>query len=165
MGLSYQLDMAREGVTSVLPTGDAPVVIHELDPDEEVLIALGYRQEFKREFTVWSSFCVSFSILGLLPSVAATLGYSLGYLHPWLMLTSRYAGTGGMVWGWIIASVMIQFVAASMAEICSSMPTAVYLACLSLLTEGGSLLRIGCSCPGRMGTVGCCPNLLSISSN
>lgn len=30
-----------------------------------------------------------------------------------------------MVWGWIIASVMIQFVAFSMAELCSSMPTAV----------------------------------------
>jgi hypothetical protein len=129
--------MARERVTSVLSTGDASVFDHGLDPDEEVLIALGYRQDFKRDFTVWSSFCVSFSILGLLPSVAATLGYSLGYSHPCLMLTSRYAGTGGMVWGWIIASVMIQFVAASMAELCSSMPTAVSLVYLSVLTERG----------------------------
>src|SRR5271169_2644443 len=87
MGLSYQLDMAREQVTSVLSTGDAPVVHHELDPDEEVLVALGYRQDFKRKFTVWSSFCVSFSVLGLLPSVAATLGYSLGYLYPFLLYT------------------------------------------------------------------------------
>jgi amino acid transporter len=31
-----------------------------------------------------------------------------------------------MVWGWLIASVMIQFVAFSMAELCSSMPTAVF---------------------------------------
>lgn len=35
-----------------------------------------------------------------------------------------------MLWGWIIASIMTQFVGASMAELCSSMPTAVmsYLA-------------------------------------
>ena len=79
MGLSYQLDMPRERVTSVFSTGDAPVVDHKLDPDEELLVALGYRQDFKRKFTVWSSFCVSFSVLGLLPSIAATLAYSLGY--------------------------------------------------------------------------------------
>lgn len=72
--------MVSEKVTSVLPTGDAPVVEHQLDADEEVLAALGYRQDFKRKFNVWSSFCVSFSVLGLLPSVAATLGYSLGYV-------------------------------------------------------------------------------------
>ena len=34
-----------------------------------------------------------------------------------------YAGTPGMVWGWIIAMVFIQCVAMSMAELCSSMPT------------------------------------------
>jgi amino acid transporter len=34
-----------------------------------------------------------------------------------------YAGTAGMVWGWIIAMLFIQCVAAAMAELCSSMPT------------------------------------------
>ena len=34
-----------------------------------------------------------------------------------------YAGTPGMVWGWLIAMVFIQCVAMSMAEICSAMPT------------------------------------------
>jgi hypothetical protein len=76
---SYLLDLSKEHVTSVFRKGDEPVVDHPLDADEEVLIALGYRQDFKRKFTVWSSFCVSFSVLGLLPSVAATLAYSLGY--------------------------------------------------------------------------------------
>ena len=46
--------------------------------DEQILFQLGYRQEFRRKFTVWSSFCLSFSSLGLLPSVAAILAYSLG---------------------------------------------------------------------------------------
>lgn len=34
-----------------------------------------------------------------------------------------YAGTAGMVWGWIISMVFIQCVAMSMAELCSAMPT------------------------------------------
>ena len=34
-----------------------------------------------------------------------------------------YAGTPGMVWGWLIAMFFIQCVAFSMAELCSSMPT------------------------------------------
>lgn len=34
-----------------------------------------------------------------------------------------YAGTAGMVWGWIIAMVFIQCVAMAMAELCSAMPT------------------------------------------
>lgn len=41
--------------------------------DEATLVALGYRQEFKREFSAWTSFSVSFSVLGLLPSTASTL--------------------------------------------------------------------------------------------
>lgn len=34
-----------------------------------------------------------------------------------------YAGTAGMVWGWLIAVAFINCVAMSMAELCSSMPT------------------------------------------
>ena len=74
-------------ISSICPTNMSRVCFERvtsllliaLDADEEVLITLGYRQDFKRKFTVWSSFCVSFSVLGLLPSVAATLAYSLGY--------------------------------------------------------------------------------------
>lgn len=75
---SFRVDVSHEPVTPVFVDGDAPVVDHKLDADEEVLVALGYRQDFKRKFTIWSSFSVSFSVLGLLPSVAATLAYSLG---------------------------------------------------------------------------------------
>lgn len=96
-------------------------------PDEETLYALGYKQEFKREFSLWTTFCVSFAVLGLLPSFASTLSYGMGY-----------AGTAGMVWGWIIAMVFIQCVAASMAELCSSMPTSggLYYAAAVLAPEG-----------------------------
>ena len=80
-----------------------------------------------RDFSLWSSFSVSFSILGLLPSIAATLTYDLGY-----------SGPAGSVWGWIVGGILIQAVAFSMAELCSSMPTAggLYYASAVLAPEG-----------------------------
>jgi hypothetical protein len=57
-----------------------------VDHDEKILLSLGYKQEFKREFSLWTSFCVSFAVLGLLPSFASTLYYGMGY-----------AGTAGML--------------------------------------------------------------------
>jgi len=104
--------VAQEQVTSVLRGDEVPVYDREFTADEEVLAALGYKPEFKREFSLWTSFCVSFAVLGLLPSFAATMYYAMGY-----------AGTPGMVWGWLIATSFIQCVALSMAELCSSMPT------------------------------------------
>ncbi|KAH8654070.1 amino acid transporter-like protein [Tricladium varicosporioides] len=108
-------------------TGDHAVIDHQADSDEEILVALGYKQEFKRDFSIWSSFSVSFSCLGLIPSIASTLGYNLGY-----------SGTAGSVWGWIVAGSLIQCVALSMAELCSSMPTAggLYYASAVLAPEG-----------------------------
>jgi amino acid transporter len=73
-----------------------------------VLCAFGHSRRH-RDFSVWESFSVSFAVLGLLPSVASTIGYSLGY-----------SGTGGAVWGWLVASACIQATAYSMAELCSS---------------------------------------------
>jgi amino acid transporter len=95
--------------------------------DDKTLGALGYKQEFKRDFTVLESFSVSFSVLGLLPSVASTIGYSLGY-----------SGTAGAVWGWLISATIIQATAFTMAELCSSMPTAggLYYAAAVLAPEG-----------------------------
>jgi Amino acid permease len=104
--------VAETPVTSVLTGNEHVVFDRELTADEEVLAALGYKPEFKREFSLWTSFCVSFAVLGLLPSFASTLYYGMGY-----------AGTAGMVWGWLIAMVFIQCVAMGMAELCSSMPT------------------------------------------
>lgn len=115
-------------VTSVFQnTGDHAVIDRQVNTDEEILVSLGYKQEFKRELSIWSSFGVSFSCLGLLPSIASTLGYNLGY-----------SGTAGSVWGWLVAGILIQFVAFAMAELCSSMPTAggLYYASAVLAPEG-----------------------------
>jgi hypothetical protein len=65
-----------------------------------------FRPEFRREFSLWTSFCVSFAVLGLLPSFASTLYFGMGY-----------AGTAGMVWGWIIAMLFIQCVAMGMGTL------------------------------------------------
>lgn len=43
--------------------------------DDKILVALGYKPEFRREFNLWTTFCVSFAFLGLLPSYASTLYY------------------------------------------------------------------------------------------
>ncbi|KAG9231779.1 amino acid transporter-like protein [Amylocarpus encephaloides] len=111
---THTVDESKLRVTSVLrANGTHAVIDHVADSDEEILAALGYKQEFKRDFSIWSSFSVSFSILGLLPSIASTLGYNLGY-----------SGIAGAVWGWVVAALFIQCVAFAMAELCSSMPTA-----------------------------------------
>ena len=72
---SQRKSIAKEQVTSVLQGDDLPVYDREYTADEEVLAALGYKAEFKREFSLWTSFCVSFAVLGLLPSFASTLYY------------------------------------------------------------------------------------------
>ena len=166
----HTIDAKDLHVTSIFAqTGERAVIDHAVDKDEEVLIALGYLPEFKRcrlpmllfsyshslysllllpplipltrllhrDFSLWSSFSVSFSVLGLLPSIASTLGYNFGY-----------AGPAGAVWGWVVAGILIQFVALSMAELCSSMPTAggLYYASAVLGPEGwGPLCAwVGC---------------------
>lgn len=72
---SSQHDVEHPPVTSVLAEGDVPYADHAMDADEQVIVALGYKQEFKREFSLWTTFCVSFAVLGLLPSFASTIYY------------------------------------------------------------------------------------------
>ena len=40
-----------KGVTSVLGDGEVVITDRALTADEEILLALGYKPEFKREFT------------------------------------------------------------------------------------------------------------------
>ena len=47
---------------------------------------LGYKQELRRNFSMIEVFGIAFSIMGLLPSIASTLTYSIP------------AGSVGMVW-------------------------------------------------------------------
>ncbi|KAI0886173.1 amino acid transporter [Annulohypoxylon maeteangense] len=99
-------------VTTVFADGDVPDHLAEMSEDEAALAALGYKQEFKREFSAWTTFAVSFAVMGLLPSIATTMVYGLGY-----------AGPAANTWGWLLSVFFILCVACSMAELASSMPT------------------------------------------
>ncbi|KAF1998360.1 amino acid transporter [Amniculicola lignicola CBS 123094] len=90
-------------------TGVAEGLANEDDAAD--LAKLGYKQELKRNFTMMEIFGIAFSIMGLLPSIASTLAYSLP------------AGPAGLVWGWFVASAFIFFVGLAMADLGSAMPT------------------------------------------
>lgn len=47
---------------------------------------MGYKQELKRQYSTVQVFAIAFSIMGLVPSIASTLSFSLP------------AGPVGMVW-------------------------------------------------------------------
>ncbi|KAJ7099292.1 amino acid/polyamine transporter I [Mycena belliarum] len=57
--------------------------------DEALLARLGYKQEFKRDFSRLELFGLSFTIVGVVQSIAAVLLFSI-----------PYGGLVGMVWGW-----------------------------------------------------------------
>jgi hypothetical protein len=62
----------------------------ELDKDNALLASLGYKAELKREFTALEVFGLAFSIMGLLPSIASTLVYSMPAGGPVGMVCSIY---------------------------------------------------------------------------
>ena len=95
------------------PADSVPTYDHGLanDDDAAVLAKLGYKQELRRNFTMIEVFGIAFSIMGLLPSIASTLAYSIP------------AGPVGMVWGWFLAAGLIFVVGLAMADLGSAMPT------------------------------------------
>lgn len=109
--VTSQLRVDSLGLQSVLSNQDIVLNIdHQIGSDEAQILALGYKQEFKREFSLLSIFSVSFSVLGLLPSVAATFEY-------------QQLVIGASPVPWIIAIIGVTCVAYSMAEVASAFPT------------------------------------------
>jgi Amino acid permease len=80
-----------------------------------------------REMGFIAIFSVSFSMLGLLPSIASVLSVNLAE-----------SGPAGALWSWLFAGVLIQAVVVSMAELASSMPTngGLYYAAAQLAPKG-----------------------------
>ncbi|KAK7998969.1 gaba permease [Apiospora marii] len=72
---------------------------------------MGYQQELKRNYRAVEIFGIAFSIMGLMPSIATTLSFSL------------LAGPAGMVWSWFVASGCIFVVGLAMADLGSAYPT------------------------------------------
>jgi hypothetical protein len=67
---------------------------------------LGYKQELRRHYSTIQIFAVAFSIMGLLPSIASTLSFSMP------------AGPVGMVWVMIIRAEISGFVANWLYRVC-----------------------------------------------
>ncbi|KAF8443051.1 amino acid transporter [Boletus edulis BED1] len=84
--------------------------------DNALLRNLGYKSEFKREFSLLETISFSLSIM------AVSCGTTTGYSYPLLS-----GGHFAMVWGWFIPCIFVTCVAASMAELASSMPTSAGL--------------------------------------
>ncbi|KAI1916999.1 GABA-specific high-affinity permease [Ophidiomyces ophidiicola] len=85
--------------------------MEKLDQDANALAAMGYKEELRRHYSTIQVFAIAFSIMGLLPSIASTLSFSLP------------GGPAAMVWSWFIASGFIFTVGLAMADLGSSLPT------------------------------------------
>jgi amino acid permease (GABA permease) len=84
-----------------------------ISADEQRLHELGYAQELRRHMSGFTNFAVSFTIISILSGCLTLYGYGMN--------------TGGPVlitWGWPFVGLMTMFVGLSMAEVCSSFPTA-----------------------------------------
>jgi amino acid permease (GABA permease) len=84
--------------------------------DNVKLAELGYKSEFRREFSLLETVCFAFSIMGVIASVTSTLSFGL-----------VNGGHVGLVFGWLIPCCFVMTVALSMAEMASSMPTSAGL--------------------------------------
>ncbi|KZT06558.1 amino acid transporter [Laetiporus sulphureus 93-53] len=86
------------------------------ETDDALLAELGYKSEFRREFSLIETIAFAFSIMGVIASVSSTFSFPLAS-----------GGHVGMVFGWLIPSLFVMTIAASMAELASSMPTSAGL--------------------------------------
>jgi len=97
----------------VVEQGSASPPVQAIDEDTKKLHELGYAQELDRRMSGFSNFAISFTIISILSGCLTV--YQYGLLH---------GGPPVMVWGWLGVGVIVIFVGLSMAEICSSYPTA-----------------------------------------
>src|SRR5947209_15157827 len=81
--------------------------------DEKKLAELGYKQELNRRWSGFSNFAISFAIICILAGCFTTYGQAL-----------KNGGPIAISIAWPIICVLILFVAWSMSELASAMPTA-----------------------------------------
>lgn len=118
--------------------------------DVRLLAQLGYKQEFKRDFKPLEVFGVAFSIIGLTPSIASVLFYSI-----------PNGGGPAMVWGWLVASAFVLCVGMSMAELASAMPTSGGLYFWTYAFASPRWRKILCWIVGWANTIG---NIAAVAS-
>jgi amino acid transporter len=88
------------------------VDLSRLGDDERRLAELGYKQELRRDWSGFSNFAISFSIISILAGCFTTFGQA------W-----NNGGPLAIVWGWPIISALILVIGLSMSELVSAFPT------------------------------------------
>ncbi len=89
------------------------IIIEDEDQDILLLTKMGYKQELYRGFSAFMSFSFCFTAVAVISSITG-------------LFTTAMA-TGGpavIMWSWIIGSVLTIIVTLSLAEICSTYPSA-----------------------------------------
>jgi len=84
----------------------------ELNDDERRLAELGYKQELSRNWSGFSNFAISFSIISILAGCFTTFGQA------W-----NNGGPVAISWGWPIISAFILLIGFTMSELVSAYPT------------------------------------------
>jgi len=111
--MAFNSDKTQAGVHIVEQSDSGSVVVRA---DNAKLAELGYKSEFRREFSRFETVAFAISIMGVVASVTST--FSFGLVN---------GGHVGLVFGWLIPCCFVAFVALSMAEMASSMPTSAGL--------------------------------------
>lgn len=111
--MEFKSDKTKAEVLAVDSSDNISIIVRA---DNAKLAELGYRSEFRREFSRLETVAFAFSIMGVIASVTST--YSFGLIN---------GGHVGLVFGWLIPCCFVAFVALSMAEMASSMPTSAGL--------------------------------------
>ena len=83
-----------------------------LNEDEQLLASLGYKQELSRNWSGFSNFAISFSIISILAGCFTTFGQA------W-----NNGGPVAISWGWPIIASLILIIGFTMAELVSAYPT------------------------------------------
>ncbi|GAA5813672.1 hypothetical protein MFLAVUS_007158 [Mucor flavus] len=84
---------------------------NNLDYDSQRLHDLGYKQEFKREVSLFVQAGFSFTTMAVLPNWMVGFGPSI-----------NAGGPSSLFWGWIVVAPFVCCIALSMAEVISSYP-------------------------------------------
>lgn len=85
----------------------------DLDYDAQRLRDLGYKQEFKREISLFVQAGFGFTTMGVLPNWLVGFGGSM-----------VAGGPSSLFWGWIVVVPFVLCIAFSMAEVISAYPLA-----------------------------------------
>src|SRR5450631_622643 len=83
------------------------------DSDAEQLHRMGYAQELRRRMTTFSNFAVSFTIISILSGCLTVFYFGMTNGGPMVITL-----------GWPFVGIMVTLVGMTMAEVCSSYPTA-----------------------------------------